>query len=110
VSINVVVGDPASDASRIASGVEGIQDRFLFERPPQPLDEDVVHPATATVHGGCEHLSTVYKGRLVNSEPLRVQMVGIILFVFKSTLIACLANWDHLGQPAPAGFFQYLKR
>jgi hypothetical protein len=51
-SIGVVVADPTPDpGSSLTAGLEGIEeDVFVFERSPQPLDEDVVHPAAATVH------------------------------------------------------------
>ena len=35
----------------LGSGFEGVQEHTLvFKRPPQALDEDIVHPATTTVH------------------------------------------------------------
>lgn len=48
----VVEGHPFSDHP---SGLEAIGDffeidRFLLERPPQTLDEDVVHASTAPIH------------------------------------------------------------
>src|SRR5271169_5254484 len=51
-SIGVVVADPTPDpGSCLTAGLEGIVEvAFVFERSPQPLDEDVVHPAAATVH------------------------------------------------------------
>lgn len=46
--------DPGTDALvRLAAGLEGIdEDVFVFEATQQPLNEDVVHPAAAPVHGG----------------------------------------------------------
>src|SRR5277367_80108 len=36
---------------RRAAGLERVQEHaFVFERAPQPFDEDVVHPASAPVH------------------------------------------------------------
>ena len=51
-SIGVVVADPTFDPGFcLTAGLEGIEeDAFVFERSPQPLDEDVVHPAAAAVH------------------------------------------------------------
>jgi hypothetical protein len=41
--------------SRFAAGLEGVEeDAFVFEAAPQPLDEDVVHPAAAPVHGDAD--------------------------------------------------------
>jgi hypothetical protein len=44
--------DPTSDPSScLAAGLEGIEeDALVFQRPPQPLDEDVVHPAATAIH------------------------------------------------------------
>ena len=51
-SIGVVVADPTTDpCSCLTAGLEGIEvDAFVFQRSPQPLDEDVVHPAATTIH------------------------------------------------------------
>jgi len=51
-SIGVVVADPATDAgSCLTAGLEGIEEHaFVFQRPPQPFDEHVVHPAPTPVH------------------------------------------------------------
>lgn len=51
-SIGIVVADPAPDpGSCLAAGVEGIEeDAFVLQRPPQALDEDVVHPTAAATH------------------------------------------------------------
>jgi hypothetical protein len=48
--------DPRTDAlARLATGLEGIEEgSFVFEAAPQPLNEDVVHPAAAPVHGGAD--------------------------------------------------------
>ena len=41
--------DPACDFRVcLAAGLEGVEEHaFVFERTPQPLDEDIVHPAAA---------------------------------------------------------------
>ncbi len=49
----IVEADPLTDDP---FGLEAVRqlvqvDRFIFERAPQPLDEDVVHAAAPTVHG-----------------------------------------------------------
>ncbi len=51
-SIGIVVADPPTDpCSCLTAGLEGIEvDAFVFQRSPQPLDEDVVHPAATAVH------------------------------------------------------------
>lgn len=43
----VEVGDPAADeGARLGAGLEGLEvDALVFERTPEPLDEDVVEPA-----------------------------------------------------------------
>ena len=48
----IVEGDPGGDAARglAAVGVAFEIDVLVLERPPQPFDEDVVHPASAPVH------------------------------------------------------------
>ena len=49
----VVKSDPFGDAARgfAAVGVALEVNVLILQRPPQPLDEDVVHPAAAAVHG-----------------------------------------------------------
>ena len=51
--LGVVEVDPLADDpfGREAVGQLVQVDRLVFQRPPQPLDEDVVHAAAATVHG-----------------------------------------------------------
>ena len=50
--VGIVVADPATDPGAcLAARLEGVEeDALVFERSPQPLDEDVVHPAAAAVH------------------------------------------------------------
>jgi len=50
--IGVVVADPPTDAGLcLAAGLKGIEEHALiFQRSPQPFDEDVVHPAAAAIH------------------------------------------------------------
>lgn len=50
--LGVIERHPVGDR---ASGLEPVIyffeiDRFLLERPPEPLDEDVVHAAAAPIH------------------------------------------------------------
>jgi hypothetical protein len=51
-SIGVVISDPTTDpCSCLTASLEGIEvDAFVFQRAPQPLDKDVVHPAATTIH------------------------------------------------------------
>src|SRR4030067_636002 len=67
----VVERDPFSDADLgFASGLERMQiDGLVFQRPPQPLDHDVVHPPPLAVHrdpdaGFLEHLGELQGGEL----------------------------------------------
>jgi hypothetical protein len=53
---------------QLRTGFKGVEiDAFIFERAPQALDEDIVHPAAAPVHADA-HLprSTLVKAKLVN--------------------------------------------
>ena len=51
-ALAIVIFDPAANADpRLAAGLKGMQvDALVFERAPQPLNEDVVHPAALAVH------------------------------------------------------------
>ncbi len=59
-------------------------DRLVFERPPEPLDEDIVHAAAPAVHGdrhACvlEHIGEVGAGKLaalVGVEDLGLAVSG----------------------------------
>jgi hypothetical protein len=64
VPLGVVGFDPASQPSPQSSDIlEFIDiDALIFERPPQPLDEDIAHPGTLAVHGEL-YLKVVY-GRI----------------------------------------------
>src|SRR5438034_11529666 len=57
-SIGVIEADPTSDPSScLTASLECIEeDAFIFQRSPQPLDEDIVHPAAPMTHR-LEHLS-----------------------------------------------------
>ena len=48
----VVESDPFADAGfGLAAVAVALEiDVFVLERPPQPLDEDIVHPAPAPIH------------------------------------------------------------
>src|SRR5207253_9957396 len=48
----VVIADPAAEpVTEFGAGLERVQvDAFVFHRSPEPLDEDIVEPAAATVH------------------------------------------------------------
>src|SRR5205807_7225466 len=51
-ALEVVEGHPPADAgARLAAVGIGLQmDLFIFDRAPQPFDEDVVHEAATPVH------------------------------------------------------------
>ena len=72
--------NPGTDtAARLAAGLEGIEEvAFVFEAAPQPLDEDIVHPAAAPVHGDADAgiFSVVVKAKLVNCERWSVLKVS----------------------------------
>jgi hypothetical protein len=52
-AFGVIIGEPLQDPlADFRPRLEGMEiDAFVFERPPEPLNEDVVHPMTAPVHG-----------------------------------------------------------
>lgn len=67
----VVERDPPPDPGLcLASSFESVQiDAFVLERPPQPLDHDVVHPPALAVHrdpnaGLLENLGKIQGGEL----------------------------------------------
>src|SRR3546814_8067638 len=51
-SVGVVIGDPPAEASpELRVGLEGVEiGAFIFQRPPEPLNEDIVHPAAPAIH------------------------------------------------------------
>ena len=66
--IGVVIADPATDAgSCLAAALEGVEkDAFVFQRSPQPLDEDVKRPRPSIEMRMPASLSVVVKAKLVN--------------------------------------------
>ena len=48
----VIIGEPpAKTGTQFRAGFKGVQvDAFVFQRPPEPLDEDIVHPASPAIH------------------------------------------------------------
>ena len=47
----IVIDPPSQIGTCLAAGLEGVYvDALILQRPPQPLDENVVHPATAAIH------------------------------------------------------------
>ena len=50
-------------------------DRLVFERPPQPLDEDVVHAPAPAVHGDRDTRVLEHTGELEAGE--RAALIGI---------------------------------
>ena len=67
----VIVVDPPSQAGTcLATGLEGIHvNALILQRPPQSLNENIVHPAAATIHlnlntGRDQHLGEPQTGEL----------------------------------------------
>ena len=89
-SLGVVVVQPRPDlAMGIVAGRKLPQiDALVLQRPPQPLDKDIVHPATLAVHrdaypGVAQHVGEVLAGKLtplVGVEDLRCPVVRQRLF------------------------------
>ena len=78
----IVVGYPGTEAvAGLASRLEGVEeDAFVFEAAPQPLNEDIVHPAAAAVHGDADAgvLQRRREGKAGELAPLiRVEDVGL---------------------------------
>lgn len=48
----IIIGEPsAKTGTQFRSGLEGVQiDAFVLHRPPEPFDEDIVHPPSPTIH------------------------------------------------------------
>lgn len=57
-TLPVVMRDPCRKAGpQFQSALKGVEiDAFIFERPPQALDEDIVQPAVALLLAGSDHL------------------------------------------------------
>lgn len=51
--LNVVIVDPGTEpGARLRAGLKGLEiEALVLERAQQPLDHDVVHPASLAVHG-----------------------------------------------------------
>ena len=94
--------DEASEvAARLADGVIGVQvNLFVFDRAPQPFDEDVVAPAAATVHAdahlvglqGCDEPGL---GALVGVKDLRAAKAGQCLLQGIDAKVRC----ERIGEP-----------
>ena len=41
---------------------------LLFERPPQPLDKNVVHTSSAAIHADCDLSGLKFTGELLTGE------------------------------------------
>lgn len=63
--LGVVIGDPPREASpQLGTGLRDVQvDAFVFDRAPQPLNEDIVHPADQHI-GIAQHVGKGKAGRL----------------------------------------------
>ena len=87
--MSIVVGDPPiQPAPEFRAGLEGMQvDAFVFHGAPEPLDEDVVHPAPPAIHadphpGILEQIGEARAGELaalVGVEDLRHAEAGQVL-------------------------------
>ena len=77
----IVLGDPPAEAdTQLGTCLERVQvDAFVLQRPPEPLNEDIVHPAAASVHadphlGIAQHVGEVGAGKL--AALIRVEDLG----------------------------------
>lgn len=105
----VVVVDPAVNAGPcFAAGLESMQvDAFIFDRPPEPLDHDVVHPASLAIHGNAgagllEHGGECIAGKLaalIGIEDLRTAIALQGLFQGRNAEIGI----QGVGQPSGQG-------
>ena len=72
---------PADPSSGLRHAFVGVQiDLLIFDRPPEPLDKDIVPPCAATVHGDVDlgFFSTAVKSMEVNCDPWSVlKMPGL---------------------------------
>ena len=82
----VIVLDPEMEfLLRIFHVVEGIQvNAFVFQRTPQPLDKDIVHPAALAIHRGpdvvrLEFVNPISAGEL--RALISVADRGVIVFL-----------------------------
>jgi hypothetical protein len=76
----VVEGNPLGDSACgfRAAGVALEINVLVLQRPPQPLDEDIVHPATAAIHGDRDagFGKAPVKAAEVNCEPWSVLKIS----------------------------------
>src|SRR5437588_12860345 len=93
----IVVADPRTDAGLgFAAGFESIEiDAFVFERPPQPFDEHVVHPAALAIHRDADAVALQHIGEgkagelrtLIGVEDLRHAVAGDRLFEKSASIV-----------------------
>src|SRR3954471_22264447 len=71
----IVVADPLrKPGPHLRAGLEGMQiDALVFQAAPEPLDEHVVHPATAAVHRDAHPGPLQYAG-----EPRRGELTALV--------------------------------
>lgn len=76
----IVEGEIAADASAsLGYGLVGVEiDLFVFDRPPEPLDEDVVAPRALAIHRDGD-LSLLQHGCEVDGGELRT-LIGVEYF------------------------------
>ena len=82
----VEVQIPADRGARLADAVVGPQiDLFVFDRAPEPLDEDVVAPRAPAVHAD--------RDGVVSSRPVNAALVNWLPWsVLKISGLPCLAS------------------
>src|SRR6476660_7191667 len=82
----VVEGDPVCDSclGLAAVGIALEIDVLMLERPPQPLDEDVVHPTTAAIHGDLDPCARQRAGEGRTGE--LAALVGVVATMLRIAL------------------------
>src|SRR3546814_12714443 len=96
----VVIGEPSGKAgAQFISGLEGVQvDAFVFQGAPEPLDEDIVHPASPAIHadldlGRAQNAGEGVAGELtalIRIEDLRSEERS----VGKECVSTCRSRWS----------------
>jgi hypothetical protein len=66
----IIIGEPSAKAgTQFRAGLEGVQmDAFVLHRPPEPLGEDIVHPASPTVHAYLDLDCSQHTGEGIGGE------------------------------------------
>lgn len=87
----IVIIDLGTDASaRLGSRLERVEeDALVFEAAPQPLDQYVVHPAAAPVHGDAD--ASVLQRRREGEASELASLIGVERSRLPSTALRCLS-------------------